>query len=343
MTQMTRPLFRLALVALALLAPALPGTHSAAHAQTSYLGPAPRGWQGTFEQDSVITIAVRPLAKGVFAAKVNYVWAGWVELPDGILMVDAAMSWRAASTLADTVRARSGSRPFRYVVNTHPHRDHAGGDRYFASLGATIVVKDSVMGELRDVLQSTQAEGDSTPDRPAKEPKIKRIGRRLDLGDSKRRPVRILWLGRPAHTGGDLVVFLPKQKILFAGDLVWNRSVPWMMDPKMNVKGWLASLDSLNAMRAKIDSLVPGHGVMTTPREAIGFTEQYIKDAKEKASTVASWGTTLRQVRDWGYLGAYEGLEFYQEIHFMNIRRLYNEALGIKTPGRRNPSPVKKS
>jgi len=338
---MTRSSFRVGLLTITLAAAGMLGPVAPARSQTYMLGPAANAWPGDFEKDSVIVIDVHPLAQGVYAAKVNFVWTGWVELPDGILMVDAAMNERAAMALADTVRSRSGDRPFRYVVNTHPHLDHAGGDRFFASLGATIVVKDSCAAELDHVLQPPE-EGVDALSRSGKTPVVKRIARRLTLGDAKR-PVQIYWIGHPAHTAGDLVVFLPKQRAMFAGDVVWNRSVPWMIDPGMDVNGWLAALDSVAVKVGALDALVPGHGVMAKPIDEVKFTYSYITDAREKATKMAAWGTTVKQVRDSGFLGPYEGMEFYQEIHFMNMRRLYHAARGIKTPGRQHIGVAKKS
>ncbi|MBI4365106.1 MAG: MBL fold metallo-hydrolase [Candidatus Latescibacteria bacterium] len=326
-------------------------------AQTYMMGKAIR--YGT-RVDSTVSISVRRLAPGVYAAKVNYVWAGWVEIGDGILMVDAGFNDESAKALADTVRARSGARPFRYVVNTHQHEDHAGGDRYFASLGATIVAQESVADEVQALLApppggsadssaaagtlaGTQlrahAEAKSAPEAPAR---VKRIKKRASFGGPKR-PVEVLWLGKPAHTAGDLVVYLPKQRVLFAGDIASDRSVPWLLDPGMDVDGWLHSLDSLLTKAFTIDSLVPGHGEMRKPINAIQFTHHYLTDTREKATDNAAWGTSLKQVRDWGYLGSYEGLEFYEDTHFMNVRRLYNEAKGIKTPGRRNVRAIKRT
>jgi hypothetical protein len=102
----------------------------------------------------------------------------------------------------------------------------------------------------------------------------------------------------------------------------------------MNIHGWRASVDSLMTERFDADSLVPGHGQIGARIQAAGWIKRYLIDAWDKASTIASWGTKEIAYKDWGYLGAYEGTEFYVETHFMNMRRLYNEAKGIKTPGR---------
>jgi len=293
--------------------------------------------------DTTVAIQVTPLAPGVYAAKVSYVWTGWVELPEGILVIDTGFSPVAGRALADTIRARSGARPIRYVVNTHNHDDHTGGDRYFAALGAKFFVQTKEAPDLQHLLTWAPGEYGDTLSRLGITPKVEKVSRRVTLGGLKR-PVQILWLGHPAHSAGDLVVYLPKQKILFAGDIVSYKSVPWLLDPDMQVDGWLKSLDSLMTPAFTIQKLVPGHGVLSVKAsDGIQFTNHYLLDARTKATQVASWGTSLNSVREWGYMGAYEGLEFYDEIDFINMKRLYNEAKGIKTPGRKYSHAIKTS
>jgi cyclase len=292
--------------------------------------------------DSSVAITVDPLAPGVYAAKVSYVWTGWVELPDGILVIDTGFNEMSGRALADTIRARSGPLPIKYVVNTHEHADHTGGDRYFGALGATFVVHKSIVEEIKHSLTWAPGEVGDTLSHLGKVPTVKGIERRISYGGPKR-PVQVMSLGHPAHTAGDLVVYLPKQKILFAGDLVSYKSVPWLLDPGMNVNGWLKSLDSLLTPAFQIEALVPGHGVRGTPLEEIQFANHYLLDAREKAAKVAGWGTSVESVKDWGYLGPYEGMEFYEDVHYMNMRRLYNEAKGIKTPGRKNVRAIKRT
>lgn len=315
---MTR--LRILLGTLLLAAVACSFTGVSAHAQgVRYL---PGAGPAVAPKDSVFRIEVHKLSTGVYAAKLGYVWAGWVELPEGLLVIDAGMADSVGRAFADTIQARSPGKPFRYLVLTNAHEDHILGAKPFVNAGVTRIAQSGVMTQIDSIL-GIQPE-------PKKEIRITKAQR---LG-SAARPVNIVWLGRSADSKGDLVVHLPKQRVLFAGDLVSHKSVPWLMDRDFNLKGWLTSLDSLSTRRFDADSLVPGHGVIGKRLEAIHFTRSYLRDADEKATRIAGWGTTPLEVRRWGYLGPYEGMEFYDEVHYLNMRRLYNEAKGIKTPGR---------
>ena len=282
-------------------------------------------------KDSTVTIRVHSVAPGVFAAKVNYVWTGWVELSDGLLVIDAAMAESAGVALADTIRARSPNRPFRYLVLTNAHEDHVLGARPFLDGGASLVAPSSALARIDSILGRTR--------NPSKEVGIEKRKRFAD----PKRPVDVVWFGQPAVSGKDLAVYLPKQKVLFTGDLASHKAVPWLLDRDFSLKGWRAALDSLQlSRRYPATTAVPGHGVIGTPEEVLQFTRNYLRDAETKATQSAGWRLSLAEIKRWGDLGAFEGLEFYDEVHFMNMRRLYNEAKGIKTPGRGRSSVVRK-
>ena len=282
-------------------------------------------------KDTTLTIRVHPLAKGVFAAKINYVWTGWVELPDGIMVIDAGMADSAAAALADTIRARSPNLPFRYLVLTHAHEDHILGARRFLDAGATLIAHASTIAQIDSTL--------GIAPNPAKEI---RITKRKRFG-SGARLVDVIWFGKPAVSKADLVVYLPKQLVLFTGDLASYKAVPWLLDKDFSSAGWQAALDSLQlSKRYEATVAVPGHGILGTPNEALQFTRNYLRDARDKAAQHAGWNVSLAEVKRWAYLGAYEGLEFYDEVHFMNMRRLYNDAKGIKTPGRGKVRVIRK-
>jgi glyoxylase-like metal-dependent hydrolase (beta-lactamase superfamily II) len=275
--------------------------------------------------DSLIAITVHPLSKGVYAALNRFVWNGWIELPQGILVVDGGYDARSATALADTIRARSGPRPIRYLVVTSGHTEHIGGVRTFSALGATVLAHPTVIAAIRDSLpEGAKAQAESS----------------LVLDPAGRR-VEIRWLGHPANSAGDLIVYLPKQKVLFTGDLAWYRKVPWLVDPKFSYTGWLATLDTLLTPRFQVDSLVPGHGTQIPSKiEGLMFTRRYLWDAYRLAESRVSWNAQLKDVFGWGDLGAYEEFQYYDPVHYYNMRRLFQLAKGIPTPGRVNPGVI---
>lgn len=292
--------------------------------------------------DTLVTIQVHPLGPGVYAAKNRHVWNGWVELPEGILVVDGGYDERSARALADTIRARSPGRPFRYLVVTSGHTEHIGGIRTYASLGATVLVHPEVAAAIRDSIPARAASPASGAKKSAsKAPKgpLAEVKSRLLLGPAGRR-VEVRWLGMPANSAGDLVVYLPKQRVLFTGDLAWHRAVPWIVDPKFSYKGWLASIDTLLTARFDADSIVPGHGTMASKVNGLMYTRRYLVDAMDKAAQLAGWGVPVQEMDERGYLGPYEDAEYYDPIHFYNMRRLHQLAKGIETPGRAHPGMV---
>ncbi len=297
-----------------------------ASADTQYLGQAP----SREKPDTTLTITVHPLAPGVFAARVRYGWVGWFEQGKTITLVDAAMDAQAAAALEDSIRARSGDLPIAHVIITHNHDDHVRGAKRFLDQGAKLIAQAQVAAGVDSALGREHV---TKAAKKGEEPPTILVDRILKLGSGDH-AAEVIWLGHPAHTVADLIVYLPKVRILFAGDVVSNRSVPWMLDPGMKIDGWRASVDSILTARFEVDSLVPGHGQIGEKRQAAGWMKRYLEDAWDKASTVAGWGTNEIAYKDWGYLGAYEDTEFYVETHFMNMRRLYREAKGIKTSGR---------
>ena len=286
-------------------------------------------------KDTLLSIEVHPLAKGVYAAKNRFVWNGWVELPEGILVIDGGYNARSAGALADTIRARSPGKPFRYLVVTSGHVEHLGGVRTFASLGATVLAHPTVAAALKD---SIPAAPDAAGSKRAMGP-VAEVKDSLVLGPPDR-PVEIRWLGRAANSPGDIFVHLKKERVLFTGDLAWYRSVPWLVDAEFSYEGWIATLDTLLTRRFDADSLVPGHGRIAQRFQGLEYTKYYLLDAMLKAGRMAAWGIAPEAMEEQGYLGAYEEDEYYDPIHFYNMKRLHQLSKGIRTPGRAVPGMV---
>jgi glyoxylase-like metal-dependent hydrolase (beta-lactamase superfamily II) len=146
--------------------------------------------------------------------------------------------------------------------------------------------------------------------------------------------VQILHPG-PGHTGGDTVVWVPSQRVLFSGDLVEYQAGIYTGDAHLEV--WPATLARLQALKPR--ALVPGRGpALTTPAacaKAIRYTQDFVRGLYACAQKGVRGRMTLKEVyaltrrRMDGRYGAYP---IYEHCMPFDVSRAYDEARGIKHP-----------
>lgn len=146
--------------------------------------------------------------------------------------------------------------------------------------------------------------------------------------------VQILQLGR-GHTKGDTVVWLPQEKVLFAGDLVEYGATPYTGDAYLS--DWPATLDNVEALGA--EALVPGRGdALTTPAlvaDAISGTRAFISDLFQSVQREAKAGRDLNAV----YRNTYEQMSkrygdwvIFDHCMPFDVTRAFDEANGLRDP-----------
>ena len=195
--------------------------------------------------------------------------AGFIIGDDGVLVVDAFFTTDAARALIGEIR-RLTPKPIRYVVNTHYHADHTGGDQALRDAGAVIIAHKNVRGWVR--VNNINLFGDRST------PELKARIEALPLPDVTTDKDLTIWLGSRkvvvktviGHTGGDLTVFAPDAKVLFTGDMLWRKIPPNLIDG--SVREWLASDAEFLAMPdASHMTFVPGHGDVAEAKDVAGF------------------------------------------------------------------------
>ena len=181
--------------------------------------------------------------------------AGFVAGSTGVLVVDAFATEEAARELLAEIRKTTPA-PIRWLVNTHYHYDHLGGDAVFQREGAVVVSHENVRRWTRTENLKWRKEI-SAADRAMLAALVLpdvtfSDGVTLQLGD-RTAEVRF----RPGHTGGDCVVRVAESDVVFGGDLFWNATVPNTIDA--NTAAWVDTLDAL--VRAYPSAMfVAGHG-----------------------------------------------------------------------------------
>jgi len=224
-----------------------------------------------------------------------------------VTLVDSHISPAAAWVLLDELKSIT-PKPVRYVINTHFHYDHSHGNQIFGNDVEIIgheFTRDTLLHESQNKLFSQYIAGlpnavENLKNRLAAETDPARkatLETQLEAAEANRasqaelrttpptitikdkmtlyrgsREIQLLYLGR-GHTGGDVVVYLPKERLVCSGDLMTN-GLANMVDGFADE--WVNSLDELKKL--DFDMILPGHGEAFSGKEKITAYQAYLRD-----------------------------------------------------------------
>lgn len=202
----------------------------------------------------------------------------------GILIVDTGLNTQEGRKLLDEIRKISQA-PVRWIVNTHYHPDHRGGN---SVVGPDAVIISTAF---------TRAQLASSTYRDSVNETVGQSGVVLYVGEHG---VRIYHPG-PAHTRGDLVVYFPDQRAIATGDLFLTNSCPAMDDGDM--ENWIVALDQM--LTLPLEQVVPGHFELATKNELQRF-RNYLADLRDQVARMRNNGLSLEKVQKSLVLSAYK-------------------------------------
>ena len=203
--------------------------------------------------------------------------AGFIVTRDGVVVIDALASPKQGEALLRTIRGVT-RQPVRWLVLTHHHPDHHFGAVVFRRAGAKVIAhpdtrvlagdagQDALVADWVRVVGLDAMRGfefADVPDRPVTGTDTLRLGGRTI----------VVTAAGGGHSAGDLMVWLPKERVLFAGDLLIEDGVTMVVDGSARaLTGGLAAIDRLAPRVA-----VPGHGgIPADPAALVARTRAYI-------------------------------------------------------------------
>jgi len=239
----------------------------------------------------------------------------FVVTPEGVLVADGQESVEETRRLVETIAGITDA-PIRHVVIASDHGDHSAGNSAFPE-DATFYAHPTSAATL-------EARAASTDSPPVVLPTVL-VENELVLRPGGRE-IRIQHLGR-AHTGGDLVVYVPDGRVLFMSEAYLNGVFPAMRSAYPSE--WVAMIEAAQGL--DVDVFVPGHGVVDAPSAVAGQLETYrqaMLTAIAEATRLHEAGLSLEDAGEQADFGDLEGLALADSQRRMAIWRVYMELDG---------------
>lgn len=214
--------------------------------------------------------------------------AGIIIGQDFLVAIDSLISSREAKRFIKDIN-KTSKKPIKFLINTHYHLDHSLGNSEFAKLGAIIIAHENDQENMQKagegMLQYAKQSGLSDQDLKGTKlayPTLTFCDRvSLNLGNNK---IEILFIG-PSHTTGSVLVFIPQEKVLFTGDILFTDFHPFLGEA--NIEGWIKVLDYIMAM--DVDKIIPGHGPISSKKDVADLKNYLLVfDQKAKELTAQS-------------------------------------------------------
>jgi glyoxylase-like metal-dependent hydrolase (beta-lactamase superfamily II) len=213
---------------------------------------------------------------------------------EGVILIDALASPADGEKLVRTVRSVT-SQPIKWLVLTHHHPDHHFGAIVFRRAGAKVMAhpnqstlaseggQDALLADWVRVVGLDAMRGfefSDRPDHPVTATDTLRLGGRT---------VIVAHPG-PAHSPGDLTIWLPRERVLFAGDLLVEDGVTMVVDGSSGAL--LRALGEIHSLRPRV--AVPGHGAIPQePQELIARTRDYITGLRREMKSAIERGRPM--------------------------------------------------
>ena len=231
----------------------------------------------------------------------------FVVTDEGVFVADGQGNPAATKRLVDAI-AKVTPKPIKYVAICSDHGDHTAGNASFPPGVHYLIHPTSKAAMGRNAPADAELVSDS---------------KSLTVGPE---PIQVLFLGR-AHTGGDLAVYLPRQKILFLSEIFLNRVFPAMRSAYPTE--WLKTLDNAIQMDANID--IAGHGFTETgpvSKEEIRAYRKAVEAVIAEATRLHNASVPLDEAIKQANFGEYASWTLSKSQGPIAIRKVYEELDG---------------
>ena len=283
-------------------------------------GAAPAGRQGGAPNMDNIEVRVLPVQGNVYMANGGFVNAAFSVGDDGVTVVDTMVEPLADKLIA-AIKTVAGDKPIRYVINTHPHPDHVGGNVKVASAGRSVVggnfagqvgqqaanaafiwAHENTMNRMQEIMPALPFAAMPTDTYFTESKEMYFNGEAVQV------------LHQPAaHTDGDSIVYFRKSDVIVAGDLFVTTTFPIInVQQGGSLNGTIDALNRIIDITVPKDKqeggtyVIPGHGRLTDEADVVDYRDM-VTIIRDRFQDAIKKGQTLEQVKAAGLVRDYEG------------------------------------
>ena len=248
---------------------------------------------------------------------------GFVVTADGVVLVDSGGTYKGAAEIHTLIKSVT-DKPVKVVINTGGQDHRWLGNGYFKQQGATIIASAKAVEDQKARTQDQffllgNLVGDTGMEQTEAvyADETFENSKKFTQGNTK---FEIHHAGQ-AHTPGDSFVWLPQHDIVFSGDIVYVQRM-LSISPASNSKSWVAAFQAITALKPKV--IVPGHGHVTSLKEATAHTHDYLVFLRQ---AVADFMEAGRGIEDIGKLdqSKFSYLLNYDMLKGRNAQRVFEE------------------
>ena len=291
-------------------------------------GPATRGGQG--QDFSKVEIKATKVAGNIYmlqgaggniAASIG---------DDGIVIVDDQFAPLAEKIQASLKSLGITNKPVRFVINTHYHGDHTGGNAPFSNAGSTVIAQDNVRKRLENGGTAGNGSSIHMENKAAEKTALPIITFEHDVTvHLNGEDIRALHF--PAgHTDGDSIIFFPKNNVVHMGDDFVRYGFPFIdVSSGGSVQGMIAAMEKATAQLPADVRVIPGHGALSNLDDVREFTKM-LKETSAVVENAFKAHKALERMKQEKILDPWKKWsgDFVNTDAF--IETLYNSLTGTK-------------